>query len=64
MDIPGTRYKILATRCRQSAAKLQKSQEQAALLKMARGYERRAQEIEGEWESHPGAKREVQPHDA
>jgi hypothetical protein len=51
MDLPGTRYKILATRCRQSAAKLQKSQEQAALLRMARSYERRALEVAGEWDS-------------
>ena len=64
MTLPGMRYKILATRCRQSAAKLQSSDEQAALLKMARGYERRAQEIEGEWESHAGSKRQAHPHEA
>ena len=36
----------------------------SALLKMARGYERRAQEIEGEWESHAGSTRQAHPHEA
>jgi len=50
MDLPGMRYKILATRCRQSAESAGKPEERAALLRMARGYDRRASEIESEWD--------------
>ena len=46
----GLRYKNLASRCRQSAAASDKSPEKAALIRMAEAYERRAEELEAEWQ--------------
>jgi hypothetical protein len=51
MDLPGMRYRILATRCRQSAASTTADGEKAALLQMAANYDRRADEIESDWKS-------------
>jgi hypothetical protein len=49
MNRPGTRYKILATRCRRSAHQTPEPEQKARLLQMAEGYERRASEIERDW---------------
>lgn len=49
MDRPGMRYRILATRCRQSAAVAQEPRDRALLLQMAAGYDRRASELESDW---------------
>ena len=49
MDLPGMRYRILATRCRQSADTAETPVERAALLQMATSYDRRAAEIERDW---------------
>lgn len=49
MDRPGMRYRILATRCRQSAALAQSPTDKAALLQMATAYDRRASELESDW---------------
>jgi hypothetical protein len=51
MDLPGMRYRILATRCRQSAGSTKTDGEKAALLQMATSYDRRADEIESDWKS-------------
>lgn len=55
MDLPGMRYRILATRCRQSAASTRTDGEKAALLQMAKNYDRRADEIESDWKSRARA---------
>ena len=49
MDRPGVRYRVLATRCRQSAEVSADKADKAALLRMARAYDRRAFELENEW---------------
>jgi hypothetical protein len=49
MDRPGVRYRVLAARCRQSAEVSADKTDKAALLRMARGYDRRAIEVENEW---------------
>ena len=46
MDYPGKRYRTLADRCRQSAIAAPSEANRSALLKMARGYDRRALEYE------------------
>ncbi len=46
MDHPGKRYRTLADRCRQSATASPSDTHRAALLRMARGYDRRANELE------------------
>jgi hypothetical protein len=51
MERPGTRYRALATRCRQSAANALDSLDRAALLQIATAYDRRAAEIEEDWKS-------------
>jgi len=51
MERPGTRYRALATRCRQSAAIAPDPRDRAALLHMATAYDRRAAEIEEDWKS-------------
>jgi hypothetical protein len=51
MKSPGTRYRLLATRCRQSAEVALKPEDRAALLRMAVACEQRALAIEGERES-------------
>jgi hypothetical protein len=61
MDLPGMRYRILATRCRQSARSTQTDGEKAALLQMATNYERRADEIESDWKSRAQADKAVVP---
>ena len=45
----GARYKVLATRCRASAIVCQDDAAKAALLRMAGAYDRRAVEVEREW---------------
>lgn len=50
MDRPGTRYRNLARRCRQSAAACEAMSDKTALLWMAESYDRRAAELEIEWE--------------
>ena len=50
MERAGLRYKNLASRCRQSAAASATPAEQAALLRMADAYDRRAEELEAEWQ--------------
>ena len=49
MERAGLRYKNLASRCRQSAAS-GTPPEKAALLRMAEAYDRRAEELEAEWQ--------------
>lgn len=61
MDLPGMRYRILATRCRQSAVSTKTNGEKAALLQMARNYDRRADEIESDWKSRAQAAKELAP---
>ena len=51
MDRPGMRYRVLATRCRQSAAAAREPKDRAMLLQMAAGYDRRAAELESDWNS-------------
>lgn len=51
MDRPGLRYRNLATKCRHSAANAPRSEERAALLKMATAYDRKAEDIESDWKS-------------
>jgi len=50
MERAGLRYKNLASRCRQSASVSDSPLERAALLRMAEAYDRRAGEIEAEWQ--------------
>ena len=50
MEQAGLRYKNLASRCRQSAAASDTHSEKAALLRMAEAYDRRAQDLEAEWQ--------------
>ena len=50
MDRPGSRYRALAARCRQSAD-IAEPLDRAALLQMATAYDRRAAEIEEDWKS-------------
>ncbi len=47
MNVPGMRYWLLATRCRQSAELALRPEDRAALLRMAMAYEQRALAIEG-----------------
>ena len=61
MDLPGMRYRILATRCRQSAGSTRTEGEKAALLKMATSYDRRADEIESDWKSRAQAVKATAP---
>jgi hypothetical protein len=61
MDLPGMRYRILATRCRQSAGSTKTDGEKAALLQMATNYDRRADEIESDWKSRAQAVKVVAP---
>jgi hypothetical protein len=49
MEGPGVRYRILAARCRRCAEASAGSAARAALLRMARGYDRRAFDVENEW---------------
>ena len=46
MDGAGKRYRNLANRCRQSATASPSDKHRAALMRMARGYDRRANELE------------------
>ena len=55
MNGPGVRYRVLATRCRQSAEVSQVAANRDALLRMARGYDRRANEVEYEGALKAGA---------
>ena len=50
MDRPGMRYRNLARRCRQIAGARKATSDKAALLRMADAYDRRAVELEKEWE--------------
>jgi hypothetical protein len=50
MNLPGARYRMLATRCRQSAAATLSPEGRTALLRMAFDYEQRAMAIEIERE--------------
>ena len=61
MDLPGMRYRILATRCRQSAVSTKTDGEKAALLQMARNYDRRADEIESDWKARAQIVKAVAP---
>ena len=61
MDLPGMRYRILATRCRQSAGSTKTDGEKAALLQMARNYDRRADEIESDWKARAQIVKAVAP---
>lgn len=49
MDLPGMRYRLLATRYRQSAKRAPSLGSSAALLKMAVAYDRKAAVIEDDW---------------
>jgi hypothetical protein len=49
MDRPGMRYRNLANRCRQTAARSQSPADKVALLRMAEGYDRRADDLEKDW---------------
>jgi hypothetical protein len=57
MERPGSRYRALANRCRQSAEAAEGDDRVALLLQMARGYERRAQDLEVEWALRSAAAR-------
>ena len=59
MNLPGMRYRMLATRCRQSATVALKPEEQDALLRMADGYEQRALAIESEFERRNRSEKQV-----
>jgi hypothetical protein len=50
MERAGLRYKNLASRCRRSADASTINPEKAALLRMADAYDRRAEELEAEWQ--------------
>lgn len=60
MSLPGMRYRMLATRCRQSAAAALKEEERTALLRMAISYEQRALAIQGEWERRNHLEKQVE----
>ena len=51
MDLPGLRYRNLATRCRHSAAVAPNLEDRAALLTMAIAYDRKASDVEEDWRS-------------
>ena len=51
MDLPGLRYRVLATRCRQSAEVARCSADRSALFRMATAYDRKAAEIERDLQS-------------
>ena len=50
MDRPGMRYRNLARRCRKAAAARKVISDKKVLLRMADGYDRRAVELEKDWE--------------
>ena len=50
MDRPGLRYRNLARRCREAATAREIMSDKAMLLRMADGYDRRAVELEEDWE--------------
>lgn len=54
MDLPGMRYRRLASRCRQSAAQAPSPNDSHALIRMAMAYERKACEIEADWARRVG----------
>jgi hypothetical protein len=60
MDVPGLRYRLLATRCRQSAELALKPEDRSALLRMAEGYEQRALATEREWERRTLSENQVE----
>lgn len=50
MDRAGMRYRNLARRCREAAAAREVIRDKTVLLRMADGYDRRAVELEKDWE--------------
>ena len=57
MDRPGMRYRDLARRCREAAAAREVISDKTVLLRMAVGYDRRAVELEKDWELRLAAAR-------
>ena len=49
MDLPGLRYRSLASRCRTAALEADTEARKSSLLLMADGYDRKAREIEQDW---------------
>ena len=49
MDLPGMRYRTLASRCREAAGRTDAAGDKDGLLRMARAYERHAAELEQEF---------------
>ena len=60
MDRPGVRYRNLADRCRQIAATSASPVDKVALLRMAEGYDRRADDLDKDWALRVEAARTLQ----
>ena len=49
MDLPGMRYRSLASRCREAAARTSAAADKEGLLRMARAYDLHADQLEQEF---------------